>query len=161
MLHICRTLSCFRTNLSYFEPDLSYFHRVYPTLSPICPTLLWSFVLPYFRWKRQPDPCPCHSTRKYLQGWPLFLPPPYFPMCQNGEKIESWTGHPLKWQSPELATLKKLQSPVLSTPKFTKVLDSANFWGWQVLDSVISEGGQFGTRLFLSLEHLLTQDKTD
>ena len=60
VLHICRTLSCFGTNLSYFEPDLSYFHRVYPTLSPICPTLLWSFVLPYFRWKRQPDPWCCH-----------------------------------------------------------------------------------------------------
>ena len=41
----------------YLEPDKSYSHRAYPTLWPICPTLLWSFVLPYFRWKSQSDPC--------------------------------------------------------------------------------------------------------
>ena len=52
------------------------------------------------------------------------------------------------WQSPQLATLIKWQSPELANPKLTKVLDSANFWGWQVLDSVISEGGRFRTRLF-------------
>ena len=49
--------SYFWTNLSYLEPNLSYLHRVYPTLSPFCPTLPWSFVLPYLKWKRQSDPC--------------------------------------------------------------------------------------------------------
>ena len=56
MSHFGLDKSYFWTNLSYFEPNLSYFHRVYPTLSPICPTLPWSFVLPYFRWKRLSDP---------------------------------------------------------------------------------------------------------
>ena len=34
-------------------------------------------------------------------------------------------------------------------PKLIKVLDSANFWRWQVLDSAISEAGQFRTLFFL------------
>ena len=77
-------------------------------------------------------------------------------MCQSGEKqqnrILNWPTH----QMTETKTChpKKLQSPGLATPEFTKVLDSANFWGWQVLDSVISEGGQFRTLLFFSImEH--------
>ena len=58
-------------------------------------------------------------------------------LCQNGEQTtESWTGHPLKLQSPELATPKKWQSPKLATHKL-KVLDFAIFWG-----------GQFRTLLF-------------
>jgi hypothetical protein len=46
------------------------------------------------------------------------------------QETESRTFHPKKWQSPELAT-----------PKFTKVLDSVNFWGWQGLDSCHFRGG--------------------
>ena len=69
---------------------------------------------------------------------------PLISLCARMEKTtESWTGHPLKWQSPELAT-----------PKLTKVLDSANFWGWQILDSVISEVGQFRTLLFSPFWHI-------
>ena len=52
-----------------------------------------------------------------------------------------------KQQSPEPATLIKWQSPQLATPKLVKVLYSVNFWEWQVLDSVISEGGQFRTQV--------------
>ena len=70
MVHFGYTLLYFGTNLSYLAPDLSYFHRVYPTLSPICPTLLWSFDIPYFSWKGQYDSWP---QRKYppisRNGW--------------------------------------------------------------------------------------------
>ena len=71
--HFWLEKSYFWTNLSYFEPNLSYLHRVYPTLSLICPTLHWSFVLPYFRWKRPSDPCTCQNCERLseagLQLW--------------------------------------------------------------------------------------------
>ena len=80
------------------------------------------------------------------------MPPPIIPMCKNPEKVLNWppsemtksrTCHPKKWQSPELATLK-----------LTRVGDSAIFWGWQVMDIVISEGGQFRTLFFSGLWHI-------
>ena len=46
--------------------------------------------------------------------------------------IKSGTCHSQKWLSLELGT-----------PKLTKVLDSAIFWEWQVLDLFISGGGKF------------------
>ena len=49
-----------------------------------------------------------------VQGVPLFLPPPNFLMCQNGEK-------------PELVTPIKVLSPHLATHKLTKVVDPAIF----------------------------------
>ena len=74
---------------------------------------------------------------------------PQISLCARIQnKTESWTDHPLKWLSPELATPKKWQSPGLATPKLTRFVDSAIFWGWQVLDFVISEGGQFWTLFF-------------
>ena len=55
----------------------------------------------------------------FVQGVWSFLLPPNLPMCHNSEKkTESWTGHPLKWLSPELAT-----------PELTRVEGSAIFWG--------------------------------
>ena len=39
----------------------------------------------------------------------------------------------------------------LASPKLTRVGDSAIFWGWQVLDLVISEGGKFRTLFFFWL----------
>ena len=51
---------------------------------------------------------------------------------------------PLKWLSPGIATPKTWQSPELATPKL-RVLDSVIVWGWQVLNLVFSEGGQFRT----------------
>ena len=74
---------------------------------------------------------------------------PQISLCARiQKKTESWSGHPLKWLSPGLATPKKWQSPELATPKLTRVGDSAIFLGWQVLDLVISEGGQFRTLFF-------------
>ena len=35
-----------------------------------------------------------------------------------------------------------------------QVLDSAIFWGWQVLDLVISEGGQFRTLFYSGFWHI-------
>ena len=85
-----------------------------------------------------------------VQGVPLFLPPPYLPMCQNGEKQHN----------PELATLKNDTSPELATPQ--KMAESrtlvslgvvscglCHFLGLQVLDLVISES-QFRTQFFSS-----------
>ena len=114
MLHICRTLSCFGTNLSYFEPDLSCFHRVYPTLSPICPTLLLSFVLPYFRWKRQPDP------------WSYAYP--WFTNCTILTTITSTTSiHEGNASSATSKTKKKTSRLFLPNPRFRKCIENRNF----------------------------------
>ena len=59
------------------------------------------------------------------------------------EMTKSRTCHLKKWQSPELATLK-----------LTRVGDSAIFWGWQVMDIVISEGGQFRALFFSGFWHI-------
>ena len=82
------------------------------------------------------------------------MPPPIIPMCQNPEKV-------LNWPPPEMTKSrtchpKKLQSPELATLKLTRVGDSAIFWGWQVMDIVISEGGQFRTLFFSGFWHIGT-----
>ena len=89
-----------------------------------------------------------------LQGVWSFLPPLIFPMCQNPEKIESWTGHPLKRLIPTLATPKKWQSPELATLKLTRVGDSAIFGGGKSWTYVISERGQFRTLFFSGFWHI-------
>ena len=86
-----------------------------------------------------------------VQGGQLFLPPPYFPMCQNGEKQ----------QSPELATplneySKRVQNLPPSKngrvqnlpPLNSKFLTLPIFGGGKFWTLIISEGGQFRTLLF-------------
>ena len=45
-------------------------------------------------------------------------------------------------------------STELATPKLTRVGDSAIFWGWQVLDLVISEVGLFRTLFYSGFWHI-------
>ena len=71
----------------------------------------------------------------YDTGWIIILTTPKFPMCQNPEKNRVLARTAKKWQSPELATLK-----------LTRVVE------WQVLDIVISEGGQLRDLFFSSLD---------
>ena len=77
-----------------------------------------------------------------LQGAPSFLPPP-------NDGIQNKTV--LNWPPPEitvspgLATPKNRPSPELATPKLTNIVD---FLGWQILDLVISRGGQFRTEFW-------------
>ena len=99
----------------------------------------------------------CLHKPTYLQVVPLFLPPHYFPMCQNrrknsvwnwppSEMTESWTCHP-----PKMAQSRTLVSLGV------KSCGLCHCWGWQVLDSVILDGGQFRTLFFLpSLPPLIT-----
>ena len=61
----------------------------------------------------------------YIQGESSFLPPPNFLMCPNAEK---------NWPPSEKTYAQHLSLP--------------NNWEWQVLDLVISEGGQFRTLFF-------------
>ena len=75
-----------------------------------------------------------------VQGVSLFLPPPNFPMCKNGEKK----------QSPELATPKNGRVhnlPPLNSPKFMTLpfFGSGKLWTLSFL-----ECGQFMTLLFCS-----------
>ena len=56
---------------------------------------------------------------------------PQISLCARiQKKTESRTGHPLKWQSPGLATPQKWQSPRIWWVKGLQVLDSAISWGW-------------------------------
>ena len=50
---------------------------------------------------------------------------PYVPESRN--KTESWTGHPLKWLGPGLATPNKWQSPGLATSQNSRVPNSGEF----------------------------------
>ena len=63
---------------------------------------------------------------------------------QNSELVTS-----IKWQSLGLVVPKKWQSPELWLVWRVSSSELSRFGGWQVLDSVISEGGQFSTRFFL------------
>ena len=88
------------------------------------------------------------------QGGKLFLPPPNFPMCQNGEKQ----------QSPELATPSNGRVQDLPPSKNGRVqdlppLNSPKFWtlpffGGGKFLTIISEGGQFRTLFFLLFWHI-------
>ena len=69
---------------------------------------------------------------------------PQISLCARiQKKTESWTGQPLKWPSPGLATPKKWQSPELATSKLTRIgtlqffggPELSHFRGWPVQDS--------------------------
>ena len=73
-----------------------------------------------------------------IQGGPLFLPPPNFPMCQNGEKQ----------QSPELATPSNDRVQSLPPPKIGRVHNFGEFRGGKFWILPFSEGDKFWTLSF-------------
>ena len=124
LIQFWHTLSYFGTCLSYFEPDLTCFHRVYPTLSLICPIVLWSFVLPYLGGKGLQTPDLAEgSCNSYFVLTPISIYRVSNPSChpRTRKNTESWTGHPLKLLSSGLATPEngRVQNlPPLNSPKF-------------------------------------------
>ena len=78
------------------------------------------------------------------------MPPPIFPMCQNLEKNRVLIWPPSEMTKSRTCHPKIGQSPELTTPKLTRVGDSAIVLGRQVMDLVISEAGQFRTLFFSS-----------
>ena len=78
----------------------------------------------------------------------VFDPSCYPQMCQNPEINKS----------PEIATLRTCHPQKMAVPnsgefRGGKFWTLPCFWGWQVLDLIISEGGQFITVFFLILAH--------
>ena len=92
--------------------------------------------------------CYCWDQELLMWGVWSFLPPPNFPMCQNPEKkhheLATLWNDQVQDLPPQkngrVQNLPPLNSPQLGTLPF--------FGGWQVLNLVISEGGQFRTLVF-------------
>ena len=76
--------------------------------------------------------------------------PQFSPFARIQKKTESWTGHPLKWLSPWLATPQKMAESQTLLSLGVASSGLCNFLGWQV----ISESGQIRTRFFSGFWHI-------